>query len=105
MPRNYDGRIPTGKKIAGVLPSVFGNIQKAFDARPKNIFTLFLSLLNEQMRPFVEPVFFSNGVLTVKVKNPTLLSILSSQEKVNLLHTMRERLPKIVIQDIVFQTG
>ncbi len=104
-PKNYDGIKLTGKLACDMLPDVFKTIQKAFDAQPKNIFTVFLNSLDERMRPLVEPVFFAKGVLTVKVKNATLLSILSSQEKGRLVHNLRSSIPSIEIQDIVFQSG
>ena len=104
-PKNYDGIETTGKLASGMVSNVLKGIQKALDAQPKNVFMVFSGLLDERMRPLVEPVFFAKGILTVKVKNATLLSILSSQEKTRLVHNLRRTIPSVEIQDIVFQSG
>ena len=104
-PKNYDGLEWTGRLAKNIVSNVFADIQKSFDANPQNVFAVFLGLLNEKIRPLVEPVFFSKGVLTVKVKNATLLSILSSQEKGHLVQNLGKLLPSAEIQNIVFQSG
>ena len=105
VPKNYDGIKPTGRLVESLLDTTFKKISASFDARPQNIFAIFLGLINEQFRPLVKPVFFADGKLIVKVKNSTLLSILTSQEKGRLLHNLRDQIPSVPIQDIVFQIG
>ena len=105
VPRGYDGKKPTGRLIGTMTDSILNQISKKFDAKPQNIYNVFLTLLNDQVRPLVKPYNFHNGVLVVKVKNGTLLSILSTQEKGRLIQEMRAKLPRAEIQNIVFQIG
>ncbi|MCF7852857.1 MAG: DUF721 domain-containing protein [Simkaniaceae bacterium] len=105
IPKNYDGLDFTGREIGGMADVVLSRITQTFESKAQNIFNTFLGLLNDRIRPFVKPVSFTKGKLVVKVKNATLLSILSSQEKAHLLHNLRVKLPSVVIQDIFFQIG
>ena len=105
VPRGYDGKKPTGRLIGTMTDSILNQISKKFDAKPQNIYNVFLTLMNDQVRPLVKPYNFHNGVLVVKVKNGTLLSILATQERGRLISEMRAKLPRAEIQNIVFQIG
>jgi hypothetical protein len=51
------------------------------------------------------PVDFKNQTLYVQVKNSSLYSILKNQQKEMLLKKLKESLPTIPIENIVFHIG
>lgn len=105
IPRGYDGQVPTGRNVKDLADTILGRISHAVDGQPQNVFNTFTALLSDTIRPLVKPISFRNGKLVVKVKNGTLLSILSSQEKGRLLRELRFKMPHVEIQNIVFQIG
>lgn len=100
--RNYDGVIPTGKKMSDLLPQVMQEIhQKRGDDRER-IFQFWFSLIGEKMAMLTQPISLKNGVLTIKVKSATLYALLCRHEKERLLKTMQEKFP---LHDLSFKVG
>lgn len=100
--RNFDGIVPPGKKIKDLLPELLGEISKKSDNPWQEIFQAWKALLGEQMASWTEPVSFIEGVLTVKVKNATLYSLLCQHEKPRLLKQLQKKFP---IRKLLFRVG
>ena len=101
-PRNYAGTQNPAKKIAELLPDIVVDLGRKIKDPREEIFQFWRELIGEKMAPLTEPVFFADGVLTVKVKSSTLYSLLQGHEKPRLLRKLQE---KFQIRDLMFRIG
>ncbi len=104
-PRNYDEIEPTGKEISDLLPEWIAKASFRFQDRPDLILLAWPEVIGERLAPMTTAVSFINGILTVKVKNSSLYSLLMQHEKVKLLIQMQKKFPSVKIQNIVFRLG
>lgn len=102
----YDGTKPTSRKLQDLLPQVLGSLQGKYNAQPKLLLDEWPNIIGEALAPLTKAVNFYDGVLHVKVKNSTLLSLLHGpQDKQKIIEAIRNALPGIVIRNIVFRIG
>lgn len=104
-PRNYDGTQPTGKLLRQLLPELLGQIGASHQERPDLILAAWAQVIGERLSPMTQAVSFHEGILTVKVKNSTLHSLLSQHERPRLLRSLREKFPNAKIHNIIFRIG
>jgi len=104
-PKYYDGVKPTGKQIRHLLPEVLAEIGEGFAQRPDLVLAAWPEIIGEKLAPMTKAVSFQEGLLTVKVKNSTLLSLLSQHERPKLLKSLQQKFPSITIKGIVFRIG
>jgi hypothetical protein len=84
---------------------VLAKIGGRFQDRGDLVMAVWPSLIGPQLATMTQAMSFSFGVLTVKVRNSTLHSLLVTQEKGRLLGELRRRFPHTNIQNIVFKIG
>lgn len=87
------------------MPAVLSRISETFSDRPDLILAAWDEIIGERLAPMTKAVSFVDGVLTVKVKNSTLYSLLSNHDKPKLLEALRAKFPKIKIKTILFKIG
>lgn len=104
-PKNYDGTSPTTHRMNDVLPAVLRQIGEVYQDRPDLLLAAWADVIGEKLAPFTLAVSFQFGVLTVKVKNSTLHSLLSTTEKPKILKSLRQKFPRMTINNIVFRLG
>ena len=104
-PRNYDGPEVTTHRLHDLMPAVLSRISVTFADRPDLIMAAWPDVIGERLAPMTEAISFIDGVLTVKVKNSTLYSLLSKNDKPKLVHALKTRFPKIQIKTILFRIG
>ena len=104
-PRGYDGTKTTTKKMGDVLPSVLSFVEKVFADRPDLILAAWPDVIGSKFAGMTRAESFVEGVLTVRVANSTLLSLLSQYEKPKLLAKLKERFPSSLIGQLVFKIG
>lgn len=102
-PKNYDGTCVTTHRVSELLPVVLSQIGEAYQERPDLILACWPEIIGPKLSMMTQAVSFRDGILTVKVKNSTLHSLLSRQDKPRILSSLRQRFPKISIQNIVFR--
>ncbi|MES2344748.1 MAG: DUF721 domain-containing protein [Chlamydiota bacterium] len=95
----------TNKQIALLLPKLLSNLGKRCQDRPDLILASWSGIVGEKLAPMAQAVSFSEGVLTVRVKNSTLYSLLMQHEKTRLLKQLREKFPAAAIRNIIFRMG
>lgn len=95
----------TGKKLKDLLPDFLSQIDKNFRERPDLILAAWPGVIGEKLAPMAQALSFNDGVLTVKVKNSALHSLLVQHEKAKLLKRLRERFPSSGIRNIIFRIG
>lgn len=104
-PKNYDGNEPTGKKIGEILPGILSNLTGRFKDQPHLILEAWPQIVGEKVSKLSRAVSFNEGVLEVRVRNSSLLSLLVEHEKNRLLTQLKKRFPKVKILDICFKIG
>ncbi len=88
-----------------LLPKVMGGLEGSYKERPDLVLAAWPQIIGEKLAPMTEAVSFVSGVLTVKVRNSTLHSLLSQNEKGRLLNKLKESFPSAVIRNIIFRIG
>lgn len=96
---------PTSRPIDVIIPKVLRNITGSFKEGGAVILGAWSEIVGEKLAPMTKAVKFERGVLSVKVKNATLHSLLKEHEKWRLLREYRQRFPSLTVKDIVFQIG
>ena len=104
-PRNYDGSEPTGKIIGELLPEILTNLSGKFKDQPHLILEAWPEIVGERVSKMTRAVSFKEGMLEVRVRNSSLLSLLVEHEKSRLLALFQKRFPKVRFQDIFFKIG
>ncbi|NGX39749.1 MAG: hypothetical protein KR126chlam1_01082 [Chlamydiae bacterium] len=95
----------TSKNLKALLPSFLHRLGKRQEERPDLIIAVWPSLIGERLAPMTRAVSFEGGVLTVKVKNSSLLSLLTQHERPRLLKQLRKKFPNVTIRNIRFCIG
>lgn len=104
-PKQYDGTQVTSHRMADLLPRVLAKIGEVYQQRADLILAMWPEIIGCKLATMTQAVSFANGVLVVKVKNSTLHSLLSQNEKLRLLHLLRQKFPHAEIKNIVFRIG
>ncbi len=105
LPRHYDGQQLTSRHICQLLPLFMEDIGKKVDERPDLVCAAWPQVIGEQLAPMTQAVSFVEGILTVKVKNSTLFSLLTQNDKPRLIQSLRDKFPGTVIKTIFFRLG
>lgn len=104
-PKNYDGTEVTTHKVSDLLPAVLSQIGDVCKDKPDLILACWPEIMGPHLSTMTQAVSFFEGVLTVKVRNSTLHSLLSRHDKPRILATLRKKFPNVSIQNIVFRIG
>lgn len=104
-PKNYDGTGVTTHSIRELLPSVLSKLGEVYQQRPDLILATWPEIIGSKLASMTQAVSFVDGILVIKVKNSTLHSLLSQNDKPRILNSLRQRFPNVVIKTIVFRIG
>lgn len=104
-PKNYDGTELTTRKMTDLLPQVLARVSEVYKDRPDLVLGAWAEVVGPQLSKMTQAVSFNDGVLVVKVKNSSLLTLLSQYEKNRLLQNLRQKFPKIAIYNMQFKIG
>lgn len=105
IPKNYSGTKPTGREIRELLPKLLQKLAQTQEKRPDLVLAAWPEIIGERGSALTQAVSFSDGILCVKVRNSTLLSLLSQHEKGRLLRLLKERFPQFEFRNILFRIG
>jgi hypothetical protein len=104
-PRNFEGTGLSHHLIGDILPEVMKKIESGYDQKNLSIHQGWKEVVGEKLFPMTEVISMVNGILTVKVKNSTLYSLLCQQEKPRLLQSLQKKFSERTIRDIQFRIG
>jgi predicted nucleic acid-binding Zn ribbon protein len=104
-PKDYDGQQVTTRHLRELLPTVLSKIGGVFQERGDLVLAAWPEMIGPQLASMTQAVSFNEGVLLVHVKNSTLYSLLSQNEKPRILKNLRERFPNTTIKNILFRLG
>ena len=91
--------------MADLLPAVLAKIGGSYQQRGDLVLAAWPTIIGPKLATMAQAVSFVDGVLCVKVKNSTLLSVLSQHERQRLLNMLRGKFPDIEIKNIYFRIG
>ncbi|MBS0626847.1 MAG: DUF721 domain-containing protein [Verrucomicrobia bacterium] len=104
-PRNYDQVDPTNKEISNLLQEWMAKASHSFQDRPDLILLSWPEIIGEKLAPMTTALSFVDGVLTVRVRNSSLYSLLVQHERNRLLGVLQKKFPSVKIRNIVFRLG
>lgn len=104
-PKKYDGTQLTSHRMADLLPHVLAKVGEVYHQRPDLILACWPEIIGSKLAPMTQAVSFADGVLVVKVKNSTLHSLLSQNDKLRILNLLRQKFPSVEIRNICFRMG
>jgi len=104
-PSYYDGTSTTTRHICQLLPRFLENIGRKFEERPDLVLAAWPEVIGSQLAPMTQAISFSEGVLTVRVNNSTLYSLLTQNDKPRLIKNLRDKFPATPIKTIFFRLG
>lgn len=104
-PRYYDGTKITTHHMVDLIPQVLAQIGNIYQQHPDLIIGEWPSIIGLRLAQMAQAVSFIEGILVVKVKNSTLHSLLSQNEKPRLLRLLRGKFPNVEIKNISFRIG
>ena len=101
----YNTTALTTRRLDDLLPGVLQKIGRIHQMRPDLVLAAWPEIIGEKLAPMTQAVSFEEGILVVKVKNSTLHSLLSQNDKFRILRKLRQKFPKMAIKNIVFRIG
>jgi hypothetical protein len=101
----YDGSGKTSWLAGELTSGLMHEITHAIQERPDLVLAAWPEVVGSQLASMTTAVSFLDGVLSVKVRNATLFSLLNQREKGRILAHLRSRFPKMTIANIVFRMG
>lgn len=105
-PLGYDGSKKTSRRLPDLLPHVMQKLASLYKTQPLIVLSYWPEVVGKDIAPFTQAHRFDEGVMHVKVKNSSLLSLLNSpSDKMRLLEALREKVPGIVLKNIIFRIG
>lgn len=104
-PKNYDGTGVTTHRVSDLLPAVLSEIGQVYHQRPDLVLAAWPDIIGPKLASMTQAYSFIDGVLVVKVKNSTLHSLLSQNDKPRILAILRQRFPNVEIRTVVFRIG
>lgn len=87
------------------MPAVLSEVSKVHDQRPDLILAAWQDVIGPKLAPMTQAVSFADGVLVVKVKNSTLHSLLSQNDKSRIISSLRSKFPNVQIKTVFFRIG
>lgn len=91
--------------MSDLLPGVIANISEVYKDRPDLVLASWPDVIGPKLSAMTQAVSFANGTLVVKVKNSTLYTLLSQNEKSHVLSILKDKFPRIEIKNILFRIG
>ena len=88
-----------------LLSRAISKLGDVYQDRGDLIMKAWPEIIGPKLAAMTQVASFREGVLTVKVRNSTLHSLLSRHDKIRILTALQQRFPKTNIQNIVFRIG
>lgn len=104
-PKNYDGIQTTLHRVSDLLSGVLSQVEKVYQQHPDLILAAWPDVIGSKLASMTQAVSFFDGILLVKVKNSTLHSLLSQNDKPRILNILRQKFPNVQIKSISFRIG
>lgn len=102
-PRGYDGTATTIHSISDLLPEMLSKIDGFHQQCPHLIIEAWPEIIGSRLATMTQALSFVDGVLTVRVNNSTLYSLLNQYERQRIINALRNKFPQTNIKTVVFR--
>lgn len=102
---HYDGPLSNTRHIRQILPQILEDIGRMYQNRPDLVIAAWPEVIGSQLAMMTRAVSFFDGILTVKVNNSTLYSLLNQNDKPRIIKNLRDKFPGTMIKTIIFRMG
>lgn len=103
--KNYDGTAVTSRHLNDVLLGALSSLNQKYQDQPEQILAAWPDVIGQALAGMTQAVKFDGGVLTVKVRNSSLYSLLTQNDKPKILAKLRSKFPQTEIRTIIFRMG
>lgn len=101
-----EGSSTTSRQLKDLAKRYLAHLQQKMEAKPQEILEAWPRVIGPSFAAMTQAVRFEEGVLYVKVRNSSLLSLLHSpSERGRLVEALRTEIPDVDIKDISFRIG
>ncbi len=104
-PKSYDGTRITSRRISDLLPQVLSTIGEMHNDRPDLVLAAWPEVIGQKLGGMTEAISFCDGILLIKVKNSTLLSLLSQHDRPRIMRNLQMKFPTVYFKNVVFRRG
>lgn len=105
LPKGFDrADRPTTYRLGDLLPKTLQNIEQRYSAQPDLMIAAWPSFIGPQIAPLTKAVSFVDGILTVRVSNSTLYSLLV-HDRGRLLARLKQRFPRAALHHLCLKLG
>ena len=102
----HDESATTSQQLKDLARRYLAHLEQKLRTKPAEILELWPHVIGSPFAGMTRAEKFENGVLHVKVRNSSLLSLLhSNTERKRLVEALRKEAPGIEIVDISFRIG
>ena len=77
------------------LPYVLSQVGRLMEEDSSAVLQAWPDIIGATLAPMTQAVSYTEGVLTVRVKNSTLYSLLYQRDKPHLLRALKKRFPQV----------
>ena len=93
------------KNAKELLPKILLKLEKKYRNNSINIIESWPEIVGSRLAPMTKVIGFDDGILTVKVKNSTLFSLLNNYEKDKILLKLQTQFSDKIIKKLCFKLG
>ena len=105
-PPHQEGSGTTSRQLSDLARRYLAHLEQKMQAKPQEILEAWPRVIGPSFASMTQAVQFEDGVLYVKVRNSSLLSLLhSASERARLVDALRKEIPDVEIKDISFRIG
>jgi predicted nucleic acid-binding Zn ribbon protein len=91
------------KNLKEMLPAILRSIEHRHAQNPTAVLAYWTQLIGPELSKMTQAISLNKGVLTVKVKNSTLYSLLCQSEKPKLLKKIQKKFSQETVKDLLFR--
>ncbi len=104
-PKTHHSTSVTSKNLSHLLPQFLKQVGSIYQNRPDLVIAAWPEVIGLELAKMTRVLSFIDGVLIVTVKNATLFSLLSQNDRPRILKNLREKFPQTSIKTIIFRHG
>jgi hypothetical protein len=106
VPLSQEGSATTSRHIKDVAERYLAHLEQKLQTKPREVLEFWPKVIGPAFAGMTRAEKFEEGVLYVRVKNSTLLSLLHTlSERKRLVEALRLAAPGVEIKDISFRIG
>ena len=104
--QQQEGSATTSRQLKDLARRYLAHLEQKLQTKPKEVLELWPKVIGPAFAGMTRAEKFEEGVLYVRVRNSSLLSLLhTAPERQRLAEALRTQVPDVEIKDISFRIG